>query len=113
MRLTTLLAAPMFALAAAAASTLADAAPAAQPVEVTMYVMPQCGYCEKMRQHLTQAGVAWGERDISTPAIKAEFDAKGGIGTPLVVIGSDVVKGYMPQAVDASLRRQGVALKTP
>lgn len=112
MRLTTLLAAPLFALAAAVSAS-ATAAPAAQPVEVTMYVLPECGYCEKMRQHLTQAGVAWGERDISAPAVKAEFDAKGGIGTPLVVIGGDVIKGYMPQAVDASLRRQGVTLKTP
>ena len=111
MRLTTLLAAPMFALAAVVSASAA-AAPAAQPVEVTMYVMPQCGYCEKMRQHLGKVGVAWHERDISAPSIKAEFDAKGGVGTPLLVIGSDVVKGYMPQAVDASLQRQGVALKT-
>lgn len=106
MKLPMLMSAALLALAA-----LSPAAHAVKNPEVTMYVMPQCGYCEKMRHHLEGVGVAWTERDISEPAIKAEFDAKGGIGTPLVVVGDEVIKGFMPQAVDASLRRQGLALK--
>jgi glutaredoxin len=99
------------AAAFAACAALSSAVHAAKPAEVTMYVMPQCGYCEKMREHFKDVGVTWRERDIATPTIKAEFDAKGGIGTPLVMIGNDVVKGYQPQAVDAALRRNGHALK--
>lgn len=112
MKLKTTFAAPAMALALALCGAFAHAAEqkaaapaqAQQPV-VTMYVMPECGYCEKARQHLKQAGFAWSERDISEPAINAEFRAKGGMGTPLLVIGDKVIKGWQPAAVDAALHR--------
>lgn len=88
-------------------------APAANPsAEVTLYVMPQCGYCEKTRQLLTGRGVTWEERDIaSSTDAKREFIAKGGVGTPLIVIGEEVIRGYDASRIDGALSAHGFAPK--
>jgi glutaredoxin len=74
-----------------------------------MYVMPDCGYCEKVRQLLTQRGVRWQEHNIlaSTDA-KREFQARGGQGTPMLVIGETVVNGSDATRIDAALRANGL-----
>ncbi|WP_257387319.1 glutaredoxin family protein [Tahibacter caeni] len=83
---------------------------AGQPAPVTLYVMPQCGYCEKAREHLTRRGVSWQERDIvASVDAKREFDAKGGVGTPLIVIGDQVIKGFDATRLDATLDARAIA----
>lgn len=80
--------------------------------EVTLYVMPQCGYCEKARRLLTKRGVTWKERDIASSAdAKREFIAKGGVGTPLIVIGDEVIPGYDASRIDVALSAHGFAAK--
>lgn len=77
--------------------------------KVTMYVMPQCGYCEKVRSLLQQRGVSWDEIDIAASAEgKREFDARGGRGTPLLIVGSDVVHGADAARIDTLLRQHGL-----
>lgn len=98
----------------ATTATPADkAASAAKPqTDVTLYVMPQCGYCEKTRQLLTERGVTWTERDIaSSTEAKREFTAKGGVGTPLIVIGDEVIRGYDASRIDLMLSAHGLAAK--
>jgi glutaredoxin len=103
----------------AAAGGATTAAPAGKAVraakpqtEVTLYVMPQCGYCEKTRQLLNERGVAWKERDIASSAeAKREFSAKGGVGTPLIVIGDEVILGYDASRIDVALSTHGFAAK--
>ncbi|TDR38868.1 glutaredoxin [Tahibacter aquaticus] len=92
------------------AAPVTPAAPAATKAEaVTMYVMPQCGYCEKARDLLTQRGVPWSELDIvASPQAKQEFDKHGGRGTPLLVIGGEVMQGVDPARLDALLRSHGL-----
>lgn len=90
-------------------ATPARAATAAAADKVTMYVMPQCGYCEKVRHLLQQRGVTWNEIDIASSAEgKREFDARGGVGTPLLLIGGDVVQGADAARIDAVLRQHGL-----
>lgn len=80
--------------------------------EVTLYVMPQCGFCEKARQLLTQRGVTWNEFDIAGSAeAKREFTAKGGVGTPLIVVGEEVIRGYDASRIDRALSAHGLAAK--
>lgn len=80
--------------------------------EVTLYVMPHCGYCEKARQHLTERGVTWKELDIAGSAdAKREFVAKGGVGTPLIMIGEEVIRGYDASRIDQALSAHGLAAK--
>jgi len=98
------------ALLIAAALLLGSAQSAqAQPTtgdtaEIVMYVMPQCGYCERARQYLQARGLNWREVDIAASAEgKAEFDARGGVGTPLIVIGTQQVTGYNVARMDQLL----------
>lgn len=117
MKRAAVLCAPAFALACLlidapfAAAQAAPTSAGAERNDVTMYVMPQCGYCEQARRHLKRAGVAWRELDISEPAILEEFKAKGGTGTPLLVVGDDVISGYRSDALDAALARRSASLK--
>lgn len=93
--------------AQAAPEHVAGAAKA--PAKVTMYVLPECGYCKKVRQLLTQRGVQWQELDILASAqAKQEFIAHGGQGTPLLLIGDSVIKGTDPARIDAALRANGL-----
>lgn len=101
-------------LASALGGITAQAAPetakaAKEAAKVTMYVMPQCGFCEKARQQLTQRGVHWEERDIlASDQARQEFTAHGGIGTPLLLIGDSVINGVDAARIDAALRANGL-----
>lgn len=80
------------------------AAPAPSHLPITMYVLPQCGYCEKARQLLTARGASWRELDIAvSPEAKREFDGKGGVGTPLLVIGGAVIQGFDAPRIEAAI----------
>lgn len=83
-----------------------------QTQSVTLYVMPQCGYCEKARKLLGAHGVPWREIDIVASAeAKREFDSKGGVGTPLLVIGSETIRGFDAQRIEAALQAQGLVAR--
>jgi glutaredoxin len=76
----------------------------AEAREIVMYVMPDCGYCERARAHLRARGVTWTERDIAASQEASDaFEAAGGIGTPLIVIGTERVQGYDAARIDALL----------
>ena len=106
------LAAPATAFASDAQAKGESAGAAKPAATVKLYVMPQCGYCEKTRELLTARGVAWEEFDIANSAeAKREFDARGGQGTPLIVIGDDVIKGLDPTRIDKALSAHGIAAR--
>lgn len=90
----------------------ASAAEAKKAATIEMYVMPECGYCEKARELLTARGVSWTEHDIANSAdAKREFDAKGGRGTPLLVVGGDVIQGLDSERIDAALRAHAIVAR--
>ena len=107
------LAAPLTAaetmVAKGAAAPADNTAPAAK---VELYVMPGCGYCEKARALLTSRGVSWQEFDIvNSSDAKRDFDAKGGQGTPLLVVGGEVIQGVDANRIDAALRTHGIVAR--
>ena len=72
--------------------------------EARMYVLPNCGYCDRARSHLRARRISFEERNIASDAqAKAEFDQLGGAGTPLIVIGDRVIHGFDPTRIDAAL----------
>lgn len=74
--------------------------------EIVMYVMPDCGYCAAARAYLKQRGLAWQEHDITTSQSAAkEFSARGGQGTPLILVDGTVVHGFNAQRMDAALAK--------
>jgi glutaredoxin len=65
--------------------------------KVSMYVMPDCGYCERARVYLRENDVAFEELDVAASAEhNAAWRKLGGQGTPLIVIGKQHVQGFDP-----------------
>jgi glutaredoxin len=94
-------------LAERSAQAAATVGATAHAVDVVMYATKDCPYCAKTREYLTEKGVKWDERDIdASPAAAAEFKAKGGVGTPLVLInGEKVVEGFDKAKLDEALKK--------
>ncbi len=66
-----------------------------------------CGYCRQAKTHLAQRGVAYREYDIDTPDGRAAFaQAGGGGGVPLLIKGSEKVRGYSREGYEAVLARR-------
>jgi glutaredoxin 3 len=96
----------------ASADAIAPATAKKEAATVEMYVMPGCGYCEKARELLTKRGVKWTELDIASSAdAKRDFEAKGGRGTPLLVVGGEVIQGLDAERIDAALHAHGIAAR--
>ncbi len=90
-------------------SPLASSGSVQSAPEVVMYVMPNCGYCEKARQLLTRHGVDWREVDVdSSSSAKKTFIALGGVGTPLITVGDRALHGYDEARINALLTDAGV-----
>ena len=69
-----------------------------------MYVLPNCGYCERARQYLQARGVKFEEYDIAaSPKHKARFVALCGQGTPLLQVGDQVLHCFDQPRLDAAL----------
>ncbi|MBA8889441.1 glutaredoxin [Dokdonella fugitiva] len=78
--------------------------------KVTMYATATCGYCAKARSWFTAHGVQWDERDIEKSAsAAAEWKAAGGVGTPLILIGSAKINGFDEAKINAELAKYAPA----
>jgi glutaredoxin len=78
--------------------------------DVRMYVLPDCGFCDRARSHLQTRQIRFEELDIAADAqAKADFEQLGGAGTPLIVIGDRVIHGYDPSRIDAALAERSRA----
>ena len=72
--------------------------------QIVMYVMPGCGYCRQARAYLQQRGLAWSEKDITASAdANSEFQQKGGVGTPLILVDGSAVQGFNAARMDEVL----------
>lgn len=90
-------------LAGIAATASAVAAP-----KVVMYATSDCGYCAKARAYFNERGVAFEERDIdASPVARREWQEKGGIGTPLILINDRPIQGFDLSGLDAMLSAGG------
>jgi len=79
-----------------------------QDLSVVMYTMPNCGYCDRARTHLSRRGVGWQEIDItSSAAARGDFQRQGGRGTPLMFINGTRLQGFNGTSIDRVLSRYG------
>lgn len=90
------------------AAQAAPAAPAAPPAraapDIVMYATAGCPYCRQARDYLHSRGLAWTERDIeASPAARAEWQARGGQGTPLLLVDGVAIAGFDRTRLDAAL----------
>ncbi|MBK8970653.1 MAG: hypothetical protein IPM37_04540 [Hahellaceae bacterium] len=70
----------------------------AVPVRVTLFSQTYCASCAVLKKYFDQHGVVYSEFNISTSDVaKQYFDRLGGKGTPLLVVGSDVMQVFDPE----------------
>ena len=78
--------------------------PAASP-SVVMYATSWCGYCRKAREYFKNKGIAYTEYDIEkNPSAKSRYDALGGNGVPLILVGENKLAGFSSQRFEQLYR---------
>jgi glutaredoxin len=94
---------------ACAAAVTGAAAQNAQPqpaVPVAMYATAWCPYCAKARAYFKRTNTAYIEHDIEKSAdAHAEFRRLGGRGVPLIVVGSEKLRGFSELAFESAYAR--------
>jgi glutaredoxin len=72
--------------------------------EVILYATQWCGYCKKTRAFLDQKGIAYFEYDIEASDIgRSQYEQLDGNGVPLLVVKSDIIRGYNTRAIIKAL----------
>jgi len=73
---------------------------AAKPGDIVMLSSQTCPYCERAREWMSEQRVPFKECMIETDAAcLAEFQARGGLGTPTMVVRGRTVVGFDPARV--------------
>jgi glutaredoxin len=68
--------------------------------DVVLYATQWCGYCKKTRAFLRNKGIDYVEYDIENSAIgRQQYDSLNGNGVPLLVVKSEIIRGYNTQAI--------------
>jgi len=63
--------------------------------QVIVYTTNDCIECTMVKQVLTQEGISFEVRDVSTNAdYQREVETYGFLGVPITVVGQRVVKGF-------------------
>lgn len=80
--------------------------------EIVVLATSWCGYCEQLRAGLDAAGVNYRVLDVEDGGEgEKAFDAVGGRGVPVTVIGQDVVHGYNAPKLTSLLKNLGHDVK--
>ena len=75
--------------------------------KVDIYVTSWCGYCRKLEGFLKSKSIPYTRHDIEKSSSARQAHQKlGGGGIPVVKIGSDVIRGYSPDAILRSLKKK-------
>jgi glutaredoxin len=90
----------------AASSPQTSQAQPAAAVPVVMYATAWCPYCAKARAYLKRTNTAYVEHDIEKSAeAHAEFKRLGGRGVPLILVGSEKLRGFNELAFESAYAR--------
>ncbi|WP_158080835.1 glutaredoxin family protein [Pelomonas sp. KK5] len=77
-----------------------------RPGDIRMLSSETCIYCTRARAWLAEQQVPFTECTIETDrACLAEFQARGGLGTPTLVVRGRTQQGFDPQRVAEALSR--------
>lgn len=71
---------------------------------VVVYTSSTCPYCTLAKDYLTEKGVGYEERNISTSReAREELMAKGHTGVPVIVIDNEEIVGFDKAKIDTLL----------
>ncbi|MBL8300735.1 MAG: glutaredoxin family protein [Rhodanobacteraceae bacterium] len=75
---------------------------------VVLLVAEWCGYCKQLKSALDTAKVPYTELDVEDGGAGYDaYNALGGRGVPITVIGQDVIHGYDPGQLGKKLSQHG------
>ena len=73
--------------------------------EVIVYTSSTCPYCTLAKNHLTEKGVSYVEKNVSTDKeARKELMAMGHMGVPVIVIDGQEVVGFDKEKIDNLLK---------
>ncbi len=80
---------------------------------VHIYTMNNCIFCDKAKEMFDQFGVEYTEHNVSQNkelayevAMKRRSTGyKGNLGMPVIIIGDDIIVGYIPSEIQAAIVR--------
>lgn len=62
---------------------------------VTIYTSSTCGYCTAAKQYLSEKGVSYTEKNISTDtSARKELMQKGHMGVPVIIVDGEEIVGF-------------------
>lgn len=75
--------------------------------QVVMFSTSWCGYCQKAREFFARHDIAYAEYDIEkSKGAGRQFRKLRGRGVPLILVGTEQIRGWNPNAVKAALARR-------
>ncbi|MCZ6823511.1 MAG: glutaredoxin family protein [Deltaproteobacteria bacterium] len=75
--------------------------------QVDIYVTSWCGYCRKLESFLKSKSIPYTRHDIEKSSSARQAHLKlGGGGIPVVKVGSDIIRGFSPEAILRSLKKK-------
>lgn len=84
----------------------AAASKSAKTKKVEIFITDWCPYCRQLESFLKSKKIAYERYDIEKNfAGKKKYKSLGGESVPLVLIGSKVIKGFDPDAIQAELEK--------
>ena len=82
---------------------------AANAERVRLFTAAWCGYCKKARAYLQARGTPFEDLDVETSAQgKNAYDALGGHGVPIILVGQQRMDGYNASTLEAMLKNAGL-----
>ena len=77
-----------------------------EPDRITMYSTDWCPHCKNARAYFTQRGLAFTEYNVETSETgRKEYEALGGGGVPVILVGSKVMRGFSAKSFEALARK--------
>ena len=68
---------------------------------VEMYVTAWCGYCKKAKEYMNSKGIPYVAYDIEKDSAAFQRYKEHGVrGVPLIIIGSNKMSGFSPEALE-------------
>lgn len=78
------------------------APPAGDPDRITMYSTDWCPHCKNARSYFNSKGIRFTEYNVETSETgRKEYEALGGGGVPVIVVGSKVMRGFSRESFES------------
>ncbi len=72
--------------------------------KVVVFSSNTCGYCTMAKEYLTEKGVAYEERNVSSDIeARKELMSKGFMGVPVIYVEDEVIQGFNKAKLDELL----------